>query len=223
MSWHERFLGLDDSRVQEAVQAFRARLEDLQAKLRDAEAELVELNAQAPAKEAAYEESLLGDDPAAAKVALIEFWESISDCEKKIATIQATLNRERSSPEIEKLALDLWDMAQGFRTALAELYPDALAELSEAQEVYLEVVQKVGGLGVRIMRLESIMNEAAGPFLAEKKYQTATPVPPVLLDPQAVMAAYDPNYALISGINPAALERPQANAVSALAVLKEEV
>ncbi len=223
MSWHERFLGLDGSRVQEAVQAFRARLEDLQAKLRDAEAELVELNAQAPAKEAAFEESLLGDDPAAAKVALIEFWESISDCEKKIATIQATLNRERSSPEIEKLALDLWDMAQGFRTALAELYPDALAELSEAQEAYLKVVSKVGGLGVRISRLETIMNEVASPFLAEKKYQTATPVPPVLLDPNAIIQAYAPNCALISGINPAALERPQTNAYTALAVLKEEV
>jgi hypothetical protein len=221
-NWHQQFTKLDGSKAQAAAQAFQFRLEDLQAKLAGERQRLDELQAQAPDREAQYEESLLGDDPTAAKMALIEFWESISDCEKRIAAIEATLQRDRQSPELSKLAGKLWDMTAKSRSALIELFPDALTELEQAQEAYLQVVGRVGGLGTKIARMEEIMNRAASPFLGESKYQTPTQLPPIFMAQDTILAAYDPNRTLSPSINPEALTRPPANANTALAVLRGE-
>jgi hypothetical protein len=223
-TWHDRFLKLDVSKAKAAAQAFRVRLEDIQGRLAAAEREQAELEAQAPALEAAFEESLLGDDSAqaAAQAALEGLFTAKANCERKITAIRDTLNRERQSPELQKLAGELWNQSASTRAALLELFPEAQAELAEAQEAYLKVVARIGKVGTQITRLETVMNKAAGPFLKEKRYQTSTPTPGVTLDPHVIQAAYDPGRTLEPTINPDALNRPRANAETALAVLRGE-
>jgi hypothetical protein len=220
--WHERFTELDDSQALAAVQTFQARLEDLQTRLADAEREKAELSAMIPEIEATFEESLLGDGKAqeAAKRALTVHFEAIATFDKTITVIRDTLNRERESPELQRLSLQLWDLCSGYRAALIELFPEAQAELERAKEAYLTVVSRIGDIGRQIARLEVIMNKAAGPFLKEKKYQASTPAPAIQFDPAAVQVAYDPNSILAPKINLAALEQPRANADTALAVLR---
>jgi hypothetical protein len=223
-TWHDKFLTLDGGKAKSAAMAFRVRLEDLQGKLAAAEREKAELEAQAPALEAAFEESLLGDETAqaAAQGAWENLFANIAKCERKITVLTNTLSRGRQSPELQKLAGDLWKESARTRGALIEIFPEAQAELAEAQEAYLKVVARIGAIGVQICRLENLMNKAAGPFLKEKKYQESTPTPAITLDPGIIQAAYDPGRTLAPTINPDVLNRPRANAETALAILRGE-
>lgn len=224
-NWHDKFMEIDGTPALRAAEALSNRLEDLKTRLRDAEAEREGLIAQAPAVLAAHEESLLGGEEAQAQAQadLEALNAAIMSCEKKIQVVRDTLSRARMSPEIGRLAHDLWDLTVGFRAALIEVFPEALKELSQAQETYLKVVRRVGEVGTVIARMEFVMNKAASPFMIEPRYQPATQIPAIFLAPEVVLEAYDPNRTLAPiGINPDVLNQPQADADSALMVLKGE-
>jgi chromosome segregation ATPase len=224
-NWHKKFQELDGTRAREAAEALRDRLEELKIRLANAQAEKEALEALVPEAEAAFEESLLGDEEAQAqaKSELVNLWEKIDAASKKIEVIEATLKRERKSPELGRLAGELWDVSEGFRAALIEIFPDALRELTRAQQSYLKAVARIGELGVTISRLERMMNAAASPFMAEGKYQSATPLPAIFMTPEEILAAYDPNRTLAPpGVNPEALRQANPDADTALAVLADE-
>lgn len=220
-NWQKEFSEIDDTKFQAATAALVIPLETLQANLAEAQAEREGLAAQAPDVLANDEETSLfgGPEAVVARQALMSLQAALENCDRRIKVILDTLSRERSSPKLETLALDLWGMAEGYRTALIALVPDAWQELEQAQKSYLQVVAKIGLLGRRISRVEEIMISGARPFMAEKPHQEPTPLPAIIMSPASIQAAYDPDAKpAITG--PAALKQPQPDADSVLRVLK---